>query len=385
MKSFNLFIILIALFLTSCVQSAKKQDDILIVDFNQKQNADVSNDMLETDFVKLETNENCLIHKNIRQIESFDNKIFILSGGESSSLLVFDRSGKFITSTGRMGNGPGEYIIVTSFSIDRRRNIISVMDAAQKKILNYSTENYEFVSEYRIPNQTCLCFEYLDEDKIVWNNIGVGEDNAEWNYTVTDIDQKYINRYVKKEFITGYHTGPLKNLYQYNDGLYAYPAYQSVSLVYRLTENGAVPVYQLQFGKHSLPSIDYLKGISAKNANFLVTLGQSDYIYTFSVFETEKTLYACYLISGTWHVGIYSKSDGKTYCYTVKKFQDILKTGSAEKILGVINDYAVVALHPFELIEMKENGYKFPQKLQDLLNESKDDDNSILCLFKFKD
>jgi hypothetical protein len=174
----------------SCTQNSKKQDNILIVDFNQKQNVDVS-DMLATDYVKLETNENCLINRSIRQIESFDNKIFVLSGGESCSLLVFDCSGKFITSIGKMGNGPGEYIVVTSFSIDRHRNIISVMDAAQKKIISHSTENYEFISEYKTLNHTFICFEHLGNDKIVLNNTETSSDNAAWNFVITDINQNY--------------------------------------------------------------------------------------------------------------------------------------------------------------------------------------------------
>jgi hypothetical protein len=147
MKYFNLFIV-ITLFLGSCTRNANNQDNILIIDFGQEQNADVS-PILERDFVKLETGENCLVNNNIRQIASLDGKIFVLSGGESSSLHVFDLSGKFITSIGKMGNAPGEYLVVTSFSFDRRKNIISLVDAAQKKIINYNARNYEFVSEYK--------------------------------------------------------------------------------------------------------------------------------------------------------------------------------------------------------------------------------------------
>jgi hypothetical protein len=189
---------------------------------------------------------------------------------------------------------------------------------------------------------------------------------------------------VKKEFITGYHTGILKNMYKYNNEVYAWPSYQSVPVIYRLLENDAVPVYKLQFGKYSLPPIDYLEKISAGNTNFLPELNRSDYIYSFNVVETENTLNVCYLISGIWHIGIYSKSDGNTCNYTMEEFQNMLKIGNAEKILGVVNNHIAVALQPYELIEMKANGYKFPQKLQDLLNESKDDDNPVLCLVKSK-
>jgi hypothetical protein len=165
-KCFNLFIVIV-LFLASCTRSAKNQNKIPIIDFGQEQNVDVL-EILEIDFVKLETNENCLVNRSIRQIASLDDKIFILSGGESSSLFVFDRLGKFIASIGKMGNGPGEHLVITSFSFDRRKNIISLVDAAQKKIINYNVENYEFMSEYKTSYNGFICFEYLGEDKIVW-------------------------------------------------------------------------------------------------------------------------------------------------------------------------------------------------------------------------
>jgi hypothetical protein len=245
-------------------------------------------------------------------------------------------------------------------------------------------ENYEFVSEYKTLNHTFICFEYLSKDKIVYTNIQEHNDNAAWHFIVIDTNQKYINRYVEKEFITGYHTGPLKNSYKYNDKLYAYPAYQAIPYIYCLSENNAVPVYRLQFGKYNLPPNDYLKTISSGNTNFLATLNQSEYIYSFSVFETEKTLCVPYMISEAWHIGMYNKNNGKTYNYTIKEFQNMLKIGEIDEVLGIVNDYIAVSLQPFDLIEMKANDYQFSQKLQDLLNESKDDDNPSLCLFKFK-
>jgi hypothetical protein len=60
----------------------------------------------------------------------------------------------------------------------------------------------------------------------------------------------------------------------------------------------------------------------------------------------------------------------------------MLETGKIDNCLGIVDGYVTIALQPFELIEMAADGYKFPQELQDLLNESKDDDNPILCLFR---
>jgi hypothetical protein len=75
------------------------------IDFKQVNDVPPS-DIFETEFIKLETNEKCLIDKTIRQIESASDKLFVLSGGVENSLFVYDFSGKFITQIGARGNGP---------------------------------------------------------------------------------------------------------------------------------------------------------------------------------------------------------------------------------------------------------------------------------------
>jgi hypothetical protein len=375
MKYCKLF--LFALFLISCNRDVKKQSDILIINFEQEQSIDPSN-IFETDFIKLETNENCLMDKSIRQIEFIEDKIFILTGGEAN-LLVFDLSGNYISKIGNRGSGPGEYILLFSFSIDMHRNIISAVDGAQQKVMNYSLNDYKFISEHKTRT---MCFEYLGTDKIVWNNFGFYIDDNEWNFTVTDINQNPAGKYVKKDIITGYSTGPLKNMYKSDNEVYAWPLYNSV--IYRFGDEKVVPFYKLQFGKYKLPPLDYLKSISANNVNFLSELNHSEYVYNFSVFDAGKFLGVYYLVSKNYYLGIYDKNSNRTYNYSLKEFQNSMKTGVIEKIAGVMNNYIVATLQPFDLLSLKAENYAFPEKLRDLLDRSQDDDNPVLFLFRLK-
>jgi hypothetical protein len=185
MKYYYLLLIFVFL-LPSCQQGFQQTDALLTLDFGQEPSTAPSG-ILETAFIKLETNDACFIDKTVTQVESAMGNLFILTGGERK-LFVFDRSGKFVALIGNRGGGPGEYLVPTSFSIDCRRNLLSTIDVAQKKIIHYDLKDYRFVSEQRAVYDN-FCFEYPDADKIVWKNTDYNSDYAGWEFLVTDTNK----------------------------------------------------------------------------------------------------------------------------------------------------------------------------------------------------
>jgi hypothetical protein len=355
-------------------------DDILTIDFSQEPYKDPP-DVLETAFIKLDTNDTCFIDKTAVQTESASGKIFILTGG-ARKLLVFNRVGKFLALVGNRGNGPGEYLVPMSFSIDHRRNVISVIDLAQKKLIDYDLTDYRLVSDRKAEYDN-FCFEYLGDDKIVWKNTDYRSDHADWSFIVTDMEQNCISEHLKKDFITGYSTGHTKNIYRSRGEVFAYTQYHPV--IYRFGEDTIVPFCQLKFGRYQLPPLDYLKKISANNENFLPALNRSDYVAYYTVFNAGKTFTVFYSVSETPYIGIYDKENGRTYTYTQAEFQDRLKIGRIDWVSGTIDDYAVAILQPFDLLQRKNENYTFHPDLQKIMDASEEDDNPILCLFKVKE
>jgi hypothetical protein len=335
---------------------------------------------VDVSFIKLETNDHCLIDKGIKQIEMYDNRLFILTGGRFD-LFVFTMSGEFLTSIGGKGNGPGEYGLPISFSIDHTRGVISVVDLAFKKIVNYSLGNFEYVSE-KAMEYDCFGFEYLGKDKIVWKNIAYESEYAKWNYIVSDTDYMYLNGYVERTFITGYSTGASKNIYKTDEAVYAYAQYDPT--IYCFSEDEVYPIYNLKFGKHKLPPIDYLEKISANYANFLPELDMSNYLFFYSVYDTENALNVYYSVSKVPYIGIYDKKNNKTYNYSKEKFQNELRIGEIESPSGVINEYAVAALMPYCFFDEEDENYTLNEKLQPIVSQSHPEDNPILVLFKPK-
>jgi hypothetical protein len=383
MKNVYLLTIFVSLFCSCGNQKQQFTGDMQTIKFKQVDNVPPS-DVFETVFIKLETNEKCLIDKTIRQIESASDKLFVLSGGAENSLLVYELSGKFVTQIGARGNGPGEYIVPISFSIDRQKNLVSIIDLAQKKILRYDLNNYTLISEKIIKMDNSYfeylsCFEYADNGKIIWNNV---DSHSGWEFLITDMEYNVLDKVVEKNFKTGYFTGRDKRMYKKDSTIFAYTHYDSK--IYGFRDSKIVSVYNLMFDGFQFLPLDYLKKISADNANFLHEMITSEYISKYSVFETGKTMCVYYSVSEESYVGIYNRETEQANSYAVTVFQDFLKIGNIDGILGATDEYIIALLQPFELLEKQTQGYQFPSDLQSLLEKSHEDDNPILCLFRLK-
>lgn len=102
---------------------------------------------------------------SISAVKIVDDKIYIIDK-ESKRLLVFDTSGKFITQIGRRGNGPGEYMSVNNFHIDKEKQIITLADAYQAKIFHYSLKDYQYINTQKSPYFSDCC--WLPDGNIAW-------------------------------------------------------------------------------------------------------------------------------------------------------------------------------------------------------------------------
>ena len=375
------FIIIIALSIIACKHSAtNRYSGLEVIDF-AKSSMESDAELFETTFIKLETTDNSLIGGYIAQIEAANEHLFILTGGGNINLLVFDLSGKFKGTIGKIGRGPGEYIVPISFSIHFTNNVISVVDIAQKKIIDYSLDDYKFLADKNMEVDS-FCFEYLGNDKIVWKNANYQDSLSDWSFIVTDTEQQFLNKFVKKDFKTGYSTGPAKNLYKLEEHVFAYAQYNPI--LYKFMGDKVVPAYHIKFGEHQLPPLDYLQKISADNNNFISTLNESNYISYYCIFDTNRTLCIFYSVTQNTYIGFYDKDNKQVYRFLKNEFQDKLRIGEMERPVGIIDDYVVTLIDPFYLLEKNAQGYLFDNRLYPFISEMQEDDNPILFLFKIK-
>jgi hypothetical protein len=112
------------------------------------------------DFIKLETNPQCLI-SGISSIKFDDDKIFIFDKRQNK-VLVFNIDGSFANKVGQLGKGPGEMIGPTDFTLDREKNRIEILDPPTTKTLIY---DYDGNYLETIKSVYISVFEKLGNDK----------------------------------------------------------------------------------------------------------------------------------------------------------------------------------------------------------------------------
>lgn len=162
------FYILIFLF-TSCAGGSKNgnpqlpignishlvpNDSILIIDLDnayKRKLCFLSSLMKDVQIIPLECNDNNLIGR-ISKIAVHDEQLFVLDKSFANSLFIFNKNGSFVRKTGNSGKGPGEYVDISDFTIDRLNNIVYILDSHSQRISRFSASTGEYISSVRIKN-----------------------------------------------------------------------------------------------------------------------------------------------------------------------------------------------------------------------------------------
>ena len=61
-------------------------------------------------------------------------------------MFVFDKNGNFKRSISEQGRGRGEYLELADFSIDRKNEVIYLLDEAVDNVLKFDLKDYEYLS-----------------------------------------------------------------------------------------------------------------------------------------------------------------------------------------------------------------------------------------------
>ena len=117
--------------------------------------------------VKLETLDENLIG-GIIQLELYDNKFYILDKYLSvSNLFVFDLEGNYLYKIGTRGQGPEEYINISSFFIDEKEGIVNIVDGLTSTVIRYDKEG-TFINKIKHNNPH---LDFMEKAKVIDDNL----------------------------------------------------------------------------------------------------------------------------------------------------------------------------------------------------------------------
>ena len=317
---------------------------------------------------------------NVSQVEEYGGIFYLLDSFVTKTIYAFDSHGKFIGTVGGVGNGPGEYVIPSSFFIDEGKNVICIMDVERQKMIGYSLTDYHFLFEKHLPFSASI-IKGLPDGNVVCYNQEYQQGEPLYNLIVTDTNFNVKKKMMEQDFVSGYKMGMTRKLYRVGNTVSAY-THQSPVLC-RVKSDTIIPAYHFIFGNYKLPPIEFLKKEGSANRNYIPALMESEYVNYYEVFENEHILCVPYYVNKTMYYGWYDKQCNKTYNYKQEEISRSLKIGSFSSPKGLTSDGKFISLlSPASLKNKEEEGYVFCEELGELLKVSTEEDNPILLLYK---
>jgi len=313
------FLPLMMLLTYSCTSQKKNQFDSIKIDIDHSKNIDPQIITNSIQLIKLETSRESMIGKP-KKLVIHQGDIFILDS-KQQALLKFDSKGKFITKIHRIGKGPGEYIRISDFCIDKKHDQIILL-ANGRDLLFYSC-NGDFIKHINLGNLFCHFLTYLEDD-----NILLYSETSEYRfYHYSHKDKKIIQRNIKgNDFIQKTGMGHLYTpFFQNNDDSYSFTDIYSYK-IFNISSK-EVLCKSLDFGKYSY-KIEKLPLDIGKNSykeHYLKLASEGKYaLNIFYFFETSDYTFVSYLFDRRTQTSILDKKSKNNYRFDQYQFPEVI-------------------------------------------------------------
>lgn len=367
------FILLFSILLLCSCNSEKQTTGTQQITFNENDSVDINN-IISYKFIPLETNDNCLVG-NITNIKVINDHIYMVD--QHNKLLVFDLSGKFVTQIGNSGNGPGEYKVISNFYIDMDKQIITIADGGQSRIVYYSLKDYKHLSTKKIfPFIDC---EWLSDGNIAWyTSRGFESDNKALHYIkITNQDFEKCNVLFPIDFILQFPISINSPFYKLNTKCYFNLPH--IPEIYEISSQSITPVYHLELDNHKFAPKEWIEGEGKDDYSSIV---YTDYISAQNVKETDSYISISYFSKGAnAFIGFYNKESGKSFRYSLPEFIRHTGLNGTNLIKNTYGDYFITTLNASTL---KRNPNSRIPELKYISEKINEEDNPVICLFKLK-
>jgi len=292
--------------------------------------------------------------------------------------MMFRRDGSFVRKLGKTGQGPGEYLLALGIAADEKRQEFYVYDNNLHNIFIYDFENH-FKKQIPAPDSGSSIF-LLGNGKIILLREKYGFFNNFYEYKVIDIDHGEVI-YTRNPGVIENSSALLYNLIcHYKQETIYYEV--STDTIFNLDKNGKIdiPRYYVNFGKYK-----YKYEYKNPNNNTL-RLGK--------ILETN--MYLLFSISKGYdlYYGAYNKQTGETIINQFGEFfnNDIdggflwLCNSASNGLEGFYSIFPFLAKERIGTLSQQNKGYdkEKNQKLRQLIDRVKEDDNTIYYFLKLK-
>lgn len=300
-------VLLFAIILAGCNETQKNSDaDVKLLSINWDNVSDVIDysSMVEdsVSLIALETKEEGLIGEVTKLI--CQNNLIYIADNVSKSVFVFDMSGKLQTKIHAAGNGPGEYVNISYFTV--HGNDMVILDHYASKLLFYDASG-KFIRDKAIDDFWGSDLFCIGDRLYLPNNSSRTKSGYYHLFTMDLANSDEIEKHLPfDEPKNNQGWGVDSNYAQFgNEALLCFWPFDKLYLV----ENGDVSLaYQLDFGDRFLPK-QYVEG---DGTTALRTAIRDNYVTGIRRFwQSAQYVFLCFPDSKDNYIAIYDKRTGE--------------------------------------------------------------------------
>ena len=180
---------------------------------------------------------------------------YMLFKNESrQTIIIFDKSGKYINSITKKGRGPGEYQYISDFMFDEKTKEITICD--NDRLRKYSFTG-NFISEQKLDSRVDKSVRLKNGNLVVEKKLPT--DNPLTNYHIRVLTEKLEVIAKRLPIITPGGPGFGLEGQIYRTALnkdYAYFFSYTGDTIYHITDNNIKPVYLLKYDREIITTTD---------------------------------------------------------------------------------------------------------------------------------
>jgi len=307
---------------TSCKPDADiKPVSVIEISPQFSGNSFVFEDVFQSvDIIPLETNPECLIGGITKLIAATDS--YYVLDGVNNIVAKFDQKGKLITKIGAPGNGPGEYLKIEDFIVDKDSQTIKLYDIRGRKMIIYSFDG-TYVKEFRL--NSFLKSIAQAENGFYWGFIGnitnssevEGNKRGELKFVKFDEKGKIVDKIFGTEH-SRIHLPFFEHMSLQQDGSVSFVE-PLCSQIFKMNNNEIFPHYSIKLNSYSVP--DDIRNIlnqsrTPETAKQKSTFSDanSDYILGFIQFyENNSWIILQYSLKYRFQFAFYHKPTGRLF------------------------------------------------------------------------
>lgn len=253
--------------------------------------------------------------------------------GTGQGVWLFGENGRYIGPVGRVGRGPGEYVIPMNALVSPGADTLYVFDGATRRILTYLLPERTFCGDTPYPFNAL--FTHIDRaGNFVWYLSAAGRNTEPFETLVTTRpDGTLLGQATPVEQLDRY-SGAWQVLTLFHDAPGGVMAHHQFQPEFFSAPGSEPRIGELRFENHAFAPASY----AWDWADFRETWRKSPFVQYYDLLETADRMYVRFGAGEKRYFGIYDKSRGRGVYCEASRIGDDLGLGGIPWMSGVDGD-----------------------------------------------